>query len=118
MWIVPGSVDDVVVLNGGDPVFVKQLTKLRSLKARETIVAKGDGTSALGGCATLGLRLAVIRGSVGEGERRERGECMWDIVLHGTTECLKARGMPTRRGQSHQHHHTTIMIRGLPDQLW
>lgn len=65
MWIVPGSVDDVVVLNGGVPVFVKQLTKLRSLKARETVVAKGDGTSALGGYATLGLGLAVVRGSVG-----------------------------------------------------
>lgn len=21
---------------------------------------------------------------------------MWDIMLYGTTECLKARGMPTR----------------------
>jgi len=65
MCIVPGSVDDVVVviLNGEGPVFVEQLTKPRSLQTRETIVAKGDRTSALGGCATLGL------GLVGVGER-------------------------------------------------
>jgi hypothetical protein len=49
MCLAPGSVDDLVVLNGRDPIFVEQqLTKLWSLKTRETVVAKGDGTGGLG----------------------------------------------------------------------
>jgi len=107
MWTVPGCLDDVVVviLNGGNPIFTEQLTKLRSLETRNTIVAKGDGTRGLSALrGALAVAVAVVRGSVGEGEGREGGECVWDIVFDGTTECLKACGVSAGRDQSHQHH--------------
>lgn len=68
MWPAPSSVDDVVVLNGGDPILVEQLTELRSLKTREAVVAKGDGTGA--SALTLGRGGVVGIGCVGQGEGR------------------------------------------------
>ena len=65
-------------------------------------MAKGDGPGALRWYATLGGLVAVVGGRVGERNGREGGECVWDIVFDGTTECLKARGVSARRGQSHQ----------------
>jgi len=41
-------VNDIIFLDRRNPVFVEQLTKLRSLRTREGIVTKGDGTGALG----------------------------------------------------------------------
>ena len=51
--VVPGSVNDVVSLDGGKLALVEQLTKLRSLRTREGIVTKGDGTGALGRAAAM-----------------------------------------------------------------